>query len=138
MIQLKNVGTLSTPVSLPVGTTVLPFDTLVCNTNNKTAWNGTNNAVAMRRAGRYNTACTAVIVNTAASTVTLALLANGTPIQGDFVALDITGAGNHTLTLDVPVLVQAASGADSSLQWAITTTSALTLANALASVQAIS
>ena len=138
MIFLRNKGTQTTPISLSVGTTILPFDTLVCNTNSATAWNPTNNSITMGAQGRYNANCTVdVISGTSDSTVTLALLANGTAITGDSVSATIPGSYALPLSLDVPVNVETTSGSDSYLQWAVTVTSAATISNAFASVQRI-
>lgn len=137
MIALRNKSATSTPISLPIGTTVVPFDTLICNTNSATSWNASINAIDMVSPGRYNARCTAVVSCTAGGTATLQLMANGMALPGYSVEASIEASGAVPMILALPITVERSAGSDAYLQWAITVSAASTLDNALADVQGI-
>lgn len=137
MIILKNKASTETPITVAAGKMIVPFDSLVANTNSATEWRSGDNSVVMKSAGRFNTHCTVVLSSTAGGDASLSLIANGEQIDNAIVETTIEAAGTQTLVLDIPVSVIRSAGSDSYLQWQVNVSAASKIENAFADIQGI-
>lgn len=127
MLEVGN----TTSTTLTAGATI-PFTTVFFNTNNRTSFNSSTNALTIRRRGIYKAGGSFVFAPTAAGTVTIQMYVNGSS-QPTAVSTFTAVAGN-TYTFTIPSkyirIVQSNSGSTVPITFTVSAAGTLTSANA--------
>lgn len=127
MLEVGN----TTSTALTAGATI-PFTTVFFNTNNRTAFNSSTNALTIKRRGIYKAGGSFVFTPTAAGTVTIQMYVNGTA-QPTAVSTFTAVAGNtYTFTIPSKYIRVIPSGTSSTvpITFTVSADGTLTSANA--------
>lgn len=127
MLEVGN----TTSTALTAGAKI-PFTTVFFNTNNRTSFDSTNNALVIRRRGLYKVGGSFVFTPTAAGTVTIQMFTNGNA-QPTAVSTFTAVAGN-TYTFTIPSkyirTVSSSTGSTVPITFTVSAAGTLTSANA--------
>lgn len=78
----------------------IPFTTVFFNTNNRTAFDSTNNALVIKRRGIYKAGGSFVFTPTAAGLVTISMFVNGSAVPT--AVSSFTAVAGNTYTFTIP------------------------------------
>lgn len=78
----------------------IPFTTVFFNTNNRTAFDSTNNALVIKRRGIYKAGGSFVFTPTAAGLVTISMFVNGSDVPT--AVSSFTAVAGNTYTFTIP------------------------------------
>lgn len=94
MLEVGN----TTATALTAGAKI-PFTTVFFNTNNRTSFDSTNNALVIRRRGIYKVGGSFVFTPTAAGTVSIAMYVNGSASPTAVSTFTATAGNTYTFTI---------------------------------------
>ena len=133
MICVRNAAVQDTPLSIAATGIIVPFDTVVKNTNKNC--NLINNTIAVGVTGTYDTNCQLTLENggTSAVMVSLQVYADGKAVDGAEATTSIAASSTAQLNFEWPVTIKTAQNGLANISWFISG-GAVTLSNAVATM----